>query len=372
MAEPVLILPALQRILSQGFLAPPVFPGDDERTLRAKLLNFALLANLGLVVCCMLAGLLGGRMPASVLYLEIAFVGGTLALLWWLRRGWVQFAAAALLAKGFVATTVAVAELGTIRAPVAGFYLALVVAAGILFDRRWMMVMIGLSSLAIGGLIGAENAGWLARADYTVNITQWMVSSVLLLCVGFWVAWAQGTMREALHRSEREVEERRRAEEALKLSEFSVQQASVGTLWIAVDARILRVNRAVCDMFGYTEAEMLTLTIPALDPAFPPERWPAHWQDLRERRRTSFDTRSRHKSGRLFPAEVEINWIEFGGREYNFAFIRDVSATRMLELQLRQAQKLEAIGTLAGGIAHDFNNILSGIYHSGRHENPAV
>lgn len=353
---------AVKRSSLSAFLAPPVFPGDEAKTLRAKLLNYALLANLVLLFLCIGGGLIGGRIPPSVLYLEIAFAAATLVLRYWLFQGRVRFAAGALMAKGFIATTATIAALGTIRAPVAGFYLALVVATGVLFDRRGIVLMIGLSALALGGLAIAEREGWLPPPDYTVTVTQWIVSSVLLLCVGFWISWALETVRDALRRSEREVAERRRAEHALKLSEFSVQEASVGTLWIVPDGRILRVNRTVCEYSGYTEAELLALTIPALAPAFSPETWPAQWREWRERRRMSFETRAQHKSGRLFPVQVEVNWIEFEGREYNFAFIRDVTATRVLEQQLRQSQKLEAIGTFAGGIAHDFNNILSGIY----------
>jgi PAS domain S-box-containing protein len=155
---------------------------------------------------------------------------------------------------------------------------------------------------------------------------------------------------------------RRGAEAALMLSDYSTQQASVATLWIAPDARILRVNKAACELLGYAEAELRTLAVTDLDADASAEPWPAHWRELRERRRMSCEARHRHKSGRLIAVEVELNWFEFEGQEYNFAFVRDMSATRALEAQLRQAQKLEAIGTLAGGIAHDFNNILSGIY----------
>jgi PAS domain S-box-containing protein len=72
---------------------------------------------------------------------------------------------------------------------------------------------------------------------------------------------------------------------------------------------------------------------------------------------------NRHRKGTLFTVEASITPIRDGsGRVVNYvAVTRDITKISMLESQLHQRQKMEAIGTLAGGIAHDFNNILSAI-----------
>ena len=76
----------------------------------------------------------------------------------------------------------------------------------------------------------------------------------------------------------------------------------------------------------------------------------------------------RHKDGHIVIVEVSATLIRYGGQQAVLAVVRDISEKKAaeeererLKEQLRQAQKFEALGTLAGGVAHDLNNILSGI-----------
>ncbi|MGE5235737.1 MAG: ATP-binding protein [Acidobacteriota bacterium] len=124
--------------------------------------------------------------------------------------------------------------------------------------------------------------------------------------------------------------------------------------------RFLAVNDAMVERYGYSRAELLAMTIRDIRPA---EDWPTLEASVAFSRahpgyQESRGWRHRTKDGRVFEVEISSHDITFEGRQGRVVVAHDVSERRHLEGQLRQAQKMEAIGILAGGIAHDFNNLL--------------
>ena len=76
---------------------------------------------------------------------------------------------------------------------------------------------------------------------------------------------------------------------------------------------------------------------------------------------STYSFRIINKSGEELWVQINAVDIKWEGEPATLNFVRDITFEKRLEAQLLQAQKMEAIGTLAGGIAHDFNNILSSV-----------
>ena len=162
----------------------------------------------------------------------------------------------------------------------------------------------------------------------------------------------------------RDISERKHADDALRQSEErnrSILQTALDGFWqLDMQGRILEVNDSYCRMCGYSRDELLAMRVADVDASETAERSKTRIQSIAELGELRFESRQRRKDGSLFDIEVSAQYSpEEGGRIVSF--IRDITERASLEAQLRESQKMQAIGTLAGGIAHDFNNALATI-----------
>ena len=166
----------------------------------------------------------------------------------------------------------------------------------------------------------------------------------------------------------RDISERKHVEEALRESEEkyrTVLEANPDPVVVYdIEGKVTYFNPAFTRVFGWTLAERLGNKMDIFVPA----------EALREtkmmiekvlagERFSSIETLRYNKKGKTIPVNVSgaIYKDKNGNPIGSVINLRDISHQKKLETQLKQAQKMEAIGTLAGGIAHDFNNILSSV-----------
>jgi PAS domain S-box-containing protein len=139
---------------------------------------------------------------------------------------------------------------------------------------------------------------------------------------------------------QREVAERQRAEQDIVLMSFALDNVHEAAFLIDEQARFQFVNEEACRILGYSRTELLELNVADVDPDFPPERWPAHWQELKTKRSLIFEGRHKTKDSRIFPVEVHANFFQYGGRAYNLALVRDITERKRAEEALQEERKL--------------------------------
>jgi PAS domain S-box-containing protein len=167
--------------------------------------------------------------------------------------------------------------------------------------------------------------------------------------------------------SSKNITERKRAEVALRESEekfrltYSSSPDAVNINRLE-DGLYVDINEGFIRATGYTREEVIGRTSLEMNIWHDPADRQKLVQGLQEKGYyENLEAQFQRKDGSLITALMSARVISLQGVLHILSITRDITESKVIEAKLQQAQKFDAIGTLAGGIAHDFNNLLMGI-----------
>jgi diguanylate cyclase (GGDEF)-like protein/PAS domain S-box-containing protein len=128
-----------------------------------------------------------------------------------------------------------------------------------------------------------------------------------------------------------DISNRKRAEEELRLFQFTMDHVADVVYWTDTEARFIYVNQAACSMLGYSQAEWHNMRVGDIDSSYPAEVWSMHWADMQQNGSMTIETVHRAKDGHEIAVEVITNFMRVGEHAFICAVVRDVSKRKEAE-----------------------------------------
>jgi PAS domain S-box-containing protein len=129
---------------------------------------------------------------------------------------------------------------------------------------------------------------------------------------------------------------RKNAEQRIALMNFALNHVNEAAFLVDENARFNYVNEDACRILGYTNDELLKMRVYDIDPDFNKSKWASHWKELKLNRSLTFEGNHKTKNGRIFPVEINANYLEYNGNPFNMSLVRDISERKRVEAELRE------------------------------------
>ncbi|MDH5217441.1 MAG: PAS domain S-box protein [Gammaproteobacteria bacterium] len=165
----------------------------------------------------------------------------------------------------------------------------------------------------------------------------------------------------------RDISDRTIKEERINFTQFAIDNASDAAFWVDVATKkFMYVNRRAREYLDYTEEEFLEMGIPDIDVQFSKDVWPIFVENLKKIKEDTFESELVKKSGCLIPVEITTSYMEYGGKSYVVAFIREISERRKTEAELLEAkeraeQASQAKSEFLTAMSHELKTPLNAI-----------
>ncbi|MBP1908344.1 PAS domain S-box protein [Methanolobus bombayensis] len=135
----------------------------------------------------------------------------------------------------------------------------------------------------------------------------------------------------------RDVTEQKRTEKDLHLAFFALENAFDPVVWVKSNGQMFYVNKAACNLLGYTEEELLSMSVSDVNPNFTSSMWDEHWINVRSNKTYFNESSVRTKSGNILPVEITVNYLNYKGEEYHCTFFRNITKRKNAEEELKKA-----------------------------------
>jgi len=146
---------------------------------------------------------------------------------------------------------------------------------------------------------------------------------------------------------EEEIKQREKISKTLQLTQFSLDRARDAVFFLNGNAQFFYVNEAACQSLGYSQEELLQMTIHQIDPSLASTNWQSYWQELKQQQSLTTESKHQTKDGKTLPVEVTLNHLEFDEHEYNCVIARDITERKQTEAALKKInEKLNHLATI--------------------------
>jgi len=220
-------------------------------------------------------------------------------------------------------------------------------------SRRDMPLLADIISQALGAIAPKDldqlHAQWLQPKYPQVselpglwkNISLLML--VLLMASGaivFWQRKQQQVLERDLLAAREDITKRLASEEALRLAQFSIDQSTVGILWVNWDSHVRYANQAAESMLGYRRGGVVDRPLIDFEPNLNMDRWLNLWKNARssDEAPQNFESNCVRADGSILPADVSLSFLRFREAEYLVVFITDVTERRRSLAALQESE----------------------------------
>ncbi len=190
----------------------------------------------------------------------------------------------------------------------------------------------------------ADRARWMAELEATGQVNEFETTlrcrdGSLITCVSTARPLDFGGEKCILS-VVRDITERKRAEEELRLTQFCVDKASIALYQLTEEGDIWNVNECACQSLGYSMEELRSMSVFDIDPTATREVFNDLVSKMLACGSITFERIHRRKDGTKFPVEITANSLEFRGRKFAICFVKDITERKQAEEALRKSRQM--------------------------------